>query len=156
MWFPHNHAYKSISTVRNWQYRKTFRGDCRDLYHATSAVTRDLCFSGLIRRTAPFSRLLPQAKGTEDLFQTGTSQGKRCKHFVIGHYRWEYKPSLYIFTHNLNPHLSVWGTGQHCPHLYQLLPITLTRTSSDGRYRYLWKFSTSVFTLYHMDTVQCR
>jgi hypothetical protein len=30
----------------------------RDLYRATSAVTRDLGFSGLIRRTAPISRLL--------------------------------------------------------------------------------------------------
>jgi hypothetical protein len=30
----------------------------RDLYRATPAVTRDLGFSGLIRRTAPFSRLL--------------------------------------------------------------------------------------------------
>jgi hypothetical protein len=30
----------------------------RDLYRATSTVTRDLGFSDLIRRTAPFSRLL--------------------------------------------------------------------------------------------------
>jgi hypothetical protein len=30
----------------------------RDLYRATPAVTRDLGFSGLVRRTAPFSRLL--------------------------------------------------------------------------------------------------
>jgi hypothetical protein len=30
----------------------------RDLYHATPAVTRDLGFSGFIRRTAPFSCLL--------------------------------------------------------------------------------------------------
>jgi hypothetical protein len=30
----------------------------RDLYRATPTVTRDLGFSGLIRRTAPFSRLL--------------------------------------------------------------------------------------------------
>jgi hypothetical protein len=29
----------------------------RDLYHATPTVTRDLGFSGLIRRTAPYSRL---------------------------------------------------------------------------------------------------
>jgi hypothetical protein len=31
----------------------------RDLYRATPVVTRDLGFSGLIRRTTPFSRLLP-------------------------------------------------------------------------------------------------
>jgi hypothetical protein len=35
----------------------------RDLYRATSAVTRDLCFSGLIQRTAQFSRLLWRTRG---------------------------------------------------------------------------------------------
>jgi hypothetical protein len=35
----------------------------RDLYCATPAVTRDLCFSGLIQRTAPFSRLLRHTRG---------------------------------------------------------------------------------------------
>jgi hypothetical protein len=35
----------------------------RDLYRATPAVTRDLGFSGLIRRTAPFSRLLRHTRG---------------------------------------------------------------------------------------------
>jgi hypothetical protein len=35
----------------------------RDLYRATPAVTRDLGFSGLIRRTAPISRLLRHTWG---------------------------------------------------------------------------------------------
>ena len=35
----------------------------RDLYRATPAVTRGLGFSGLIRRTAPFSRLLRHTRG---------------------------------------------------------------------------------------------
>jgi hypothetical protein len=35
----------------------------RDLYRATPAVTRDLGFSGLIRRTAPFSRFLRYTRG---------------------------------------------------------------------------------------------
>jgi hypothetical protein len=35
----------------------------RDLYRATLAVTRGLGFSGLIRRTAPFSRLLRHTRG---------------------------------------------------------------------------------------------
>jgi hypothetical protein len=35
----------------------------RDLYRATPAVTRDLGFSGLIRRTALFSRLLRHTRG---------------------------------------------------------------------------------------------
>jgi hypothetical protein len=35
----------------------------RDLYRATPTVTRDLGFSGLIRRTAPFRRLLRHTRG---------------------------------------------------------------------------------------------
>jgi hypothetical protein len=35
----------------------------RDLYRATPTLTRELGFSGLIRRTAPFSRLLRRAWG---------------------------------------------------------------------------------------------
>jgi hypothetical protein len=35
----------------------------RDLYRATPAVTRDLGFSGLIRRSAPFNRLLRHTRG---------------------------------------------------------------------------------------------
>jgi hypothetical protein len=35
----------------------------RDLYRASPAVTRDLSFSGLIRRIAPFSRLLRHTRG---------------------------------------------------------------------------------------------
>jgi hypothetical protein len=35
----------------------------RDLYCATPAVTQDLGFFGLIRRTAPFSRLLRHKRG---------------------------------------------------------------------------------------------
>jgi hypothetical protein len=35
----------------------------RDLYRATPAVTRGLGFSGLIRKTAPFSRLLRHTRG---------------------------------------------------------------------------------------------
>jgi hypothetical protein len=35
----------------------------RDLYRATPAVTWDLGFSGFIRRTIPFSRLLRHTRG---------------------------------------------------------------------------------------------
>jgi hypothetical protein len=35
----------------------------RDLYRAKPAVTGDLCFSGLIWKTAPFSRFLRYTKG---------------------------------------------------------------------------------------------
>jgi hypothetical protein len=39
------------------------QGGIRDLYHATSAVTRGFGFSGLIQRTAPFCCLLHYKKG---------------------------------------------------------------------------------------------
>jgi hypothetical protein len=35
----------------------------RDIYRATPTVTRDLGFTGIIRRTAPFSRLLRHTRG---------------------------------------------------------------------------------------------
>jgi hypothetical protein len=40
----------------------------RDRYRSTPTVTRGLGFSGLIRRTAPLSRLLRHARGMEDPF----------------------------------------------------------------------------------------
>jgi hypothetical protein len=42
----------------------------RDLYRATPAVTRDLGFSGLIRRTAPFTHLLRHTKGSGESILT--------------------------------------------------------------------------------------
>jgi hypothetical protein len=46
----------------------------RDVYRATPAVTRNLGFSGLIRRTAPFSRLLRHTRGCGESILTGTSR----------------------------------------------------------------------------------
>jgi hypothetical protein len=48
----------------------------RDLYRATPAVTRDLGFSGLIRRTAPFSRLLRHPRGCGGSILAGILSGK--------------------------------------------------------------------------------
>ena len=42
----------------------------RDLYRATPAVTQDLGFSGLIRRTSLFSRLLRHTRGYGESFLT--------------------------------------------------------------------------------------
>jgi hypothetical protein len=47
-----------------------------DLYRATPAVTRDLGFSGLIRRTAPFSRLLRHTRGCGGSILTRILTGK--------------------------------------------------------------------------------
>jgi hypothetical protein len=47
----------------------------RDLYRATPAVTRDLGFSGLIRRTAPFSRLLRFTRGCRGAILTRIHTG---------------------------------------------------------------------------------
>jgi hypothetical protein len=42
----------------------------RDLYCATPAVTRDISFSGLIRRTTPFRRLLRHTRGCRGFILT--------------------------------------------------------------------------------------
>jgi hypothetical protein len=50
-----------------------------DLYRATLAVTRDLGFSGLIRMTAPFSRLLRHTRGYGGSILTLILTGVICK-----------------------------------------------------------------------------
>jgi hypothetical protein len=54
----------------------------RDLYRATPAVTLGLGFSGLIRRTAPFNRLLRFARGCGGPILTWalTVFQRKCKH----------------------------------------------------------------------------
>jgi hypothetical protein len=49
----------------------------RDLYRATPAVTRGLGFSGLIRKTAPFSRLIRHTRGCGGSFLTRILTGLR-------------------------------------------------------------------------------
>jgi hypothetical protein len=49
----------------------------RDLYRATPAVTRGLGFPGLIRRTAPFNRLLRLARGCRGPSLTRIRSGKK-------------------------------------------------------------------------------
>jgi hypothetical protein len=51
----------------------------RGLYHAIPAVTRDLRFSGLIRRTAPFSRLLQHTRGCGGSILTQILTGSEYK-----------------------------------------------------------------------------
>jgi hypothetical protein len=51
----------------------------RDLYRATPALTRDLDFSGLIRRTAPFSRLLRHTRGCGGSILTRILTGRKSK-----------------------------------------------------------------------------
>ena len=48
----------------------------RDLYRATPALTQDLGFSGLIRRTAPFSRILRHTRGCGGSILTWILTGK--------------------------------------------------------------------------------
>jgi hypothetical protein len=59
----------------------------RDLYRATPAVTRDLGFSGLIRRTAPFSRLLRHTRGCGGSILTRILTGFMTKDSVSCHLR---------------------------------------------------------------------
>ena len=61
------HCSKCVSTMALYY---AWRLTGRDLCRATSAVTQDLGFCGLIQRT--LSRLVRQAKGNEDLILTGS------------------------------------------------------------------------------------
>jgi hypothetical protein len=66
----------------------------RDLYRATPSLTWDLGFSGLIRRTAPFNRLLRHAWGCGGSILTRILTGIRyyckilrvisCRHAFLG------------------------------------------------------------------------
>jgi hypothetical protein len=61
----------------------------QDLYSANPAVTRNLCFfPGLIRRTAPFSRLLRHTRGCGGSILTSILTGSQC---------WILKQNLSVF-----------------------------------------------------------
>jgi hypothetical protein len=73
----------------------------RDLYRVTPAVTRDLCFPGLIQRTAPFSRFLRPTTGCGESILTWILTGRdiwsrhNCESYdcwLIGRHRciWKY------------------------------------------------------------------
>jgi hypothetical protein len=55
----------------------------RDLYRATPAVTWGLGFSGFIRRTAPFSRLLQHTRGCGGPILTRILKGRSAMMNVI-------------------------------------------------------------------------
>jgi hypothetical protein len=60
------HSYGDVTRLQNWV--RPMLGSQglwvgRSLYRATPAVTRSLGFSGFIRRTTPFSRLLRHTRG---------------------------------------------------------------------------------------------
>jgi hypothetical protein len=59
IWRSHHCRWRAAKSRPMFSAQGLWAG--RDLYRATPAVTRDLGFSGLIRRTAPFSRLLQHA-----------------------------------------------------------------------------------------------
>jgi hypothetical protein len=60
-------TYMETSSLRAAKFRSMLGAQGlwagRGLYRATSAATQGLCFSGLLRRTAPFSCLLRRATG---------------------------------------------------------------------------------------------
>jgi hypothetical protein len=61
----------------------------RDLYRATPAVTRGLGFSGLIRRTAPFSRLLRHTRGCGGCILTWILTGQKGCWNACAMYMWK-------------------------------------------------------------------
>ena len=61
MWRRHHYQWRAAKFRSMLGAQGLWAG--RDLYRATPAVTRGLGFSGLIRRTAQFSRLLRHTRG---------------------------------------------------------------------------------------------
>jgi hypothetical protein len=92
----------NFSLIRAKKFRPMFGAQGlwagKDLYRATPAVTRDLGFSGLIRRTAPFSRLYDTRGDVKDLFQPGSSRGSRALIFHTSRTRniqhWVFVPKM--------------------------------------------------------------
>jgi hypothetical protein len=61
IWRSHHYRWRAVKFSPMLGAQGLWAG--RDLYRAAPAVTRGLGFSGLIRRTAPFSRLLRHTRG---------------------------------------------------------------------------------------------
>jgi hypothetical protein len=78
IWRRHHCRWRAANFRPMLQAQDLWAG--RDLYRATPAVTRDLGCSGLIRRTAPFSRLLRHTKGCGGsiLIRILTGETGRC------------------------------------------------------------------------------
>jgi hypothetical protein len=68
----------------------------KDLYRASPAVTRDLGFTGLIRRTAPFSHLFCHTRGRRESILT---------RILTGHILWENVETIFRFLHPISHHL---------------------------------------------------
>jgi hypothetical protein len=91
----------------------------RDLYRATPAVTRDLGFSGLIRRTAPFSRLLQHTRGYGGSILTGILTGCTFnrniylfQHITINGYDTiKYDRIIKTNSHMVVLYYTIWGGG---------------------------------------------
>jgi hypothetical protein len=63
----------------------------RDLYRSTPAVTRDLGLSGLIRRTASYSRLLRHTRGCGGFILTRILTGCQVRRWcLLSHGIWSY------------------------------------------------------------------
>lgn len=54
----------------------------KEYYRATFAVTQDLSLNGLIRNTAPFTRLVWQDKGIRDPDPIGSNVQENVMHVV--------------------------------------------------------------------------
>jgi hypothetical protein len=79
----------------------------RDLCRATPAVTRGLGFSGLIRRTAPFSRLLRHTRGCGGSILIRILKGLNAEQYVF----WEHL--ILILIYDNRGFLLLHGTWSH-------------------------------------------
>jgi hypothetical protein len=80
IWIRHHCRWKAAKFMPMLGAQGLWAG--RDLYRATPAATRELSFSGLIGRTAPFSRLLRHTRGCGGSLLTRILTGKEdLKHW---------------------------------------------------------------------------
>jgi hypothetical protein len=75
IWRRHNCRWRAAKFTLMFGAQGLWAG--RNLYRATPAVTRGLCFSGLIRKTAPFSRLLRHTRVCGGSIQTRILTGQK-------------------------------------------------------------------------------
>jgi hypothetical protein len=120
----------------------------RGLYRATPAVTRNLGFSGLIRRTAPFSRLLRHTRGYGGSILTWILTGfllRRWQH-LHGVNNSQQGVQQYIQAINLRAYINLFMWRSAILRKYIQLPSTITFTNSFWEFNYT-RYLHIVFTI---------
>ena len=104
----------------------------RDLHRATPAVTRDLGFSGLIRMTAPFSRLLRHARGCRGPILTQVHEIEGKSRYFRKIIAWTEKKNSEegITNSDIQKKRDIVNSKRWCSANEQIQPTFLTKTIS--------------------------